>query len=43
MPYIKQSRRDDVDHIIDDMVEARVDAKGGLNYILLVRVVIARL
>lgn len=34
MPYIKQDRRNEVDHIIDDMVKARVDAKGDLNYIL---------
>lgn len=34
MPYIKESRRDEVDHIVDAMVKARVDAKGDLNYIL---------
>lgn len=34
MPYIKQSRRDEIDYILREMEECRIEANGDLNYIL---------
>lgn len=34
MPYIKQSRRDEVEMLIDLMREKNIKADGDLNYIL---------
>jgi len=34
MPYIKQSRRDEINEIVDLMVKKNIKADGDLNYIL---------
>lgn len=34
MPYIEPSERPPLDKIVEDMVRARVNADGNLNYIL---------
>lgn len=34
MPYIKQSRRTELEHIVVDLAKAEVKADGDLNYIL---------
>lgn len=34
MPYIKQSRRDEVEMLVDLMREKNIKADGDLNYIL---------
>jgi len=34
MPYIKQSRRDEIDYILKEMEECKIEANGDLNYLL---------
>ena len=34
MPYVTKERRYDLDPVVDEMVEAQVEANGDLNYIL---------
>ena len=34
MPYIKQNRRRELDHIVEAMANAEVKVNGDLNYIL---------
>mgnify|MGYP001172771588 CR=1 FL=1 len=34
MPYIKQSRRTELEHIVVDLAKAEIKADGDLNYIL---------